>query len=662
MAKVFISHSWKDNDTAKNIARYLKQDGAEVWIDHRRISGGDSLPDRIGNALKWCDTLVLVWSKSAESSKWVNKEWKAALSLDKKIVPCLLDDTEIPILLCDILYIDFKNFSKGYKELLRALDLEGDKPPALTYEPPKKIPPKKNIPIQKILKIAAIFLAMVMLGITANYAVQKIAASREAKKAYWQKRQTEMNTRFQQAQQIDSDANKSASDKKQIWQQFLIDFAADNPYSQQDNIQRQEATKQRDYWDNQANQEARWAQFQADMNRSYQQALQREKLSSIPAADKAKMWQEFWDQYANKDNPYSQEDNEKKISATQKKDFWLKQAAQETEQARWEQVQADMTKSYNEARQRDRDGSLSPNAKARIWRKFLSSYAADIPNSQQDNDQRRFANERITYWTNYKPPEPKPVAPPQQITVNGITLVLIRGGTFDMGDTFGDGETDEKPVHSVTISNFYMGKTEVSNAQFAAFLNDYGKDKDDQGNTMIDEHEWGVKKIGSHWHAQPGYENHPVIYVTWYGAAQYTKWAGCRLPTEAEWEYAAREGGKKLKWSSTSIENALGEYAWYSSNSGHKTHPVATRKPNALGLYDMSGNVWEWCSDWYDESYYKNSPQNNPKGPASSPIGARVLRGGSFFDLQWSVRCAIRSWNNPHDRGNCVGFRVVLSP
>jgi formylglycine-generating enzyme required for sulfatase activity len=659
MAKVFISHSWNDNDISRRIAHDLRRDGAEIWIDYARIKAGDTLPERISNALEWCDTLVLVWSKSAAASYWVKKEWQSALTLQKEIIPCIIDDTPLPAILCSLVYIDFKDFNQGYKHLLEAL--EQVKPIQPPNEPKKPARPKNNIPTQKILKIAAIFLAIVILGFSVNYVVQKIAAAREAKKAYWQKRQTEMNARFQQAQQNDSDDNKSTSDKKQIWQQFLIDFAADNPYSQQDNIQRQEATKQRDRWDNQAKLEARWAQFQADMNRSYQQALQREKLSSIPAADKAKMWQEFWNQYANKDNPYSQEDIEKIISATQKKDFWLKQVARETEQGRWEQLQADMTKSFNEARQRDQDSSLSPDAKAQTWRKFLSSYGADIPNRQQDNDQRKFANKRIFYWTNYKPPEPKSVTPPQQKTVNGMTLVLIPGGTFDMGDTFGDGEADEKPVHSVTVSDFYMGKTEVTVGQFRKFVEStgYKTDAEKQG--------WAWAWTGSKWDKvdgaswrKPGFiqsEDHPVVNVSWNDANEFCKWADCRLPTEAEWEYAAREAGKKIKWSGTSTESLLDEYAWYSSNSKDKTHAVATRKPNALGLYDMSGNVWEWCSDWYDEDYYKNSPRNNPKGPATGT--ARVLRGGSWNFNPWDCRAAYRGRVIPDFRNYDAGFRVV---
>jgi len=243
------------------------------------------------------------------------------------------------------------------------------------------------------------------------------------------------------------------------------------------------------------------------------------------------------------------------------------------------------------------------------------------------------------------------------ITIAGMEFIFIPGGSFDMGDTFGDGDSDEKPVHTVRVADFYLGKTEVTNAQFAAFLNDYGRDEDDNGQLIIYELDWGVHKSINGWQAQAGYEQHPVVGVTWYGAAQFAKWAGCCLPTEAEWEYAARSGGKKEKWAGTSSESSLPDYAWYSSNSGMKTHAVASKLPNALGLYDMSGNVWEWCQDWYDGSYYQNSSANNPKGPSAG--SRRVLRGGSWYNSARSCRSADRYGYLPVSRYVSDGFRVA---
>ena len=123
MRKVFISHSWEDNEISRKLAEYLKRDGADIWIDYTRIHGGDSLPRRISEALEWCDTLILLWSKAAKESYYVNLEWENALDMRKIIIPCPLDETNRPAILRRCLFIDFKNFDSGYRQLAYALDL-----------------------------------------------------------------------------------------------------------------------------------------------------------------------------------------------------------------------------------------------------------------------------------------------------------------------------------------------------------------------------------------------------------------------------------------------------------------------------------------------------------------------------------------------------------
>ena len=121
--KIFISHSWEDNEISRKLAENLKRDGADIWIDYARIEGGDSLPEIISNAIDWCDTLILVWSKSAIDSYWVKEEWTCAHSLRKRIVPCLIDSSKLPSILMSKLYIDIYDFEKGYPILARALKL-----------------------------------------------------------------------------------------------------------------------------------------------------------------------------------------------------------------------------------------------------------------------------------------------------------------------------------------------------------------------------------------------------------------------------------------------------------------------------------------------------------------------------------------------------------
>ncbi|MDP3259083.1 MAG: formylglycine-generating enzyme family protein [Thermodesulfovibrionales bacterium] len=195
-------------------------------------------------------------------------------------------------------------------------------------------------------------------------------------------------------------------------------------------------------------------------------------------------------------------------------------------------------------------------------------------------------------------------------SATGMEFVSVKGGCYQMGDTFGDGGSDEKLVHEVYVDDFYIGKYEVTQGQWKAIM----------GNNPSYFNNCG--------------DNCPVERVSWNDVQDFINKLNSksgknyRLPTEAEWEYAARSGGKNEKYAGTSNESELGEYAWYSSNSGGKTHPVGQKKPNGLGIYDMSGNVFELVNDWYDSDYYKNSPKDNPKGPSSGQ--SRVLRGGSW--------------------------------
>jgi formylglycine-generating enzyme required for sulfatase activity len=238
-------------------------------------------------------------------------------------------------------------------------------------------------------------------------------------------------------------------------------------------------------------------------------------------------------------------------------------------------------------------------------------------------------------------------------------MVYVAAGEFSMGST--SGESDERPVHKVYLDAYYIDKFEVSNAQYAAFLNAYGSDKVINGayagQTMIYENAtMGVKKVNSIWQAVAGYENHPVVSVAWHGAAEFARYNGKRLPTEAEWEKAAR-GGNASQGNTYSGGNDLNVVGWYNGNSGGTTHVAGQKQANELGVYDMSGNVWEWCADWYSSSYYSISSAQNPPGPATG--SSRVLRGGSLGNNPNNCRVAYRDNGTP-DAGYLVGgFRCV---
>jgi len=226
--------------------------------------------------------------------------------------------------------------------------------------------------------------------------------------------------------------------------------------------------------------------------------------------------------------------------------------------------------------------------------------------------------------------------------ITGMELVFVKGGCFQMGDTFGDGGADEKPVHDVCVSDFYMGKFEVTQRQWRIVM----------GTTPST-----FKNCG---------DDCPVEQVSWNDAQEFISTLNqktgkrFRLPTEAEWEYAARSGGKKEKWAGTSSEGDLGDYAWYGKNSGRQTRPVGQKKPNGLGLYDMSGNVWEWCADWHDANYYQRSPRDNPGGPDRWSL--RVSRGGSWAGSARDERATERRSGSSKGRSIEGGFRLVLAP
>lgn len=223
-----------------------------------------------------------------------------------------------------------------------------------------------------------------------------------------------------------------------------------------------------------------------------------------------------------------------------------------------------------------------------------------------------------------------------------IEFVELTGGPFDMGDTFGEGEDDELR-HQVYLSNFRISKHEITFAQFDAFCEATGR----------------LKPSDNGW----GRGRQPVINVSYHDAAAFCKWMSARvqkavrLPTEAEWEYAARAAGRKIKWAGTDREADLANLAWYSVNSGNRTHLVGAKQPNALGLFDMNGNAFEWCRDVYDKDYYRRGNLNDPTGPNR---GSRyVLRGGSILSSALDLRCANRHGARPEDTSTLTGFRIV---
>jgi len=251
---------------------------------------------------------------------------------------------------------------------------------------------------------------------------------------------------------------------------------------------------------------------------------------------------------------------------------------------------------------------------------------------------------------------------------DGQRYVWVPPGSFTMGcaSLDNDCDEDEKPAHQVTLTRgFRLGQTVVQVGAYRRYSTQAGKpmppERDNEGRAL---------------NAAAGNEMLPVVAVTWQEASDFCAWAGMRLPTEAEWEYAARAGTTGARY------GELDKIAWYGDNSGNRRidttamsksdpqaytqtlhangngpHPVGQKEPNAWLLYDMLGNVWQWVADWYSDTYYRQLEKTDPRGPAQGQF--RGLRGGSWFVAPWDVRAVLRYARVPGNRNNDFGFRCA---
>ena len=243
-------------------------------------------------------------------------------------------------------------------------------------------------------------------------------------------------------------------------------------------------------------------------------------------------------------------------------------------------------------------------------------------------------------------------------------MVLIPDGEFQMGSNHIGADNNQRPVHTVYVNAFYMDKYAVTNSQFKVFVD---ANQQWQKDNIPDKYHNG--SYLNHWTGNrypSGEENHPVVFVSWYAAMAYAQWADKRLPTEAEWEKAARGGleGQKYPWGNT-IDSSQANY----NRTVTRTVPVGDYRENGYGLYDIAGNVWEWCLDAYDADFYARSPLRNPLAGEltvreviatyQNVKSSRVLRGGSWRFFAQFLRVANRNWFTPSFPNDDVGFRCA---
>ncbi len=241
-----------------------------------------------------------------------------------------------------------------------------------------------------------------------------------------------------------------------------------------------------------------------------------------------------------------------------------------------------------------------------------------------------------------------------QVCTDPEHMRFIPGGTYEQGSGLPSANADERPLRQVKINDFWMDRYEVTNEEFCQFLNEITDIKQKGYRWWYDSDFTKIKKRKGIYHPEPGFEKCPVVSVTWYGARDFAKWANKRLPTEAEWEFAAR-GGNQSKGYLYAGSNQPQEVAAFNQRKQLYPDAVGKLQPNELGLYDLSGNVLEWCADGYGR--YLQGPLFNPQGNADEKY--KVMRGGSWIHEAADIRSTRRFKSKPKETGNNVGFRCV---
>ena len=617
--RFFITHSWKDIEFARKLTDDLREQGLDGFFDAYSIQPGDSIPARIARGLEECDVYVPMLSPAALASRWSELEINTAITLERnhhrpRIIPVIAETCQVPILLQSTLYI---NFVGRYDEALEELLTKGfgvtpnavsepSAPPApmeKDREDEVEIPlPRKEFP--------------------------------RARKSGVQKWHEEFNR------------NRSVSaalpdDVEAIYLEAVEAFHVSKWQQAVDGFRQVLATQPNYEGVAEKLQYAERALREAELSALYDKAMQAMAANDWRLAiDKLQELVDIDETY--KDASARLESAQNMLDAsdldTQANEAFA--AKKWGDAARMLEALVTLVPDYPDA--------ATKLAEAKRWAQLPDLYkrALKLMDAKQWADAKTLLNQVQSVDANYRESksllarvteEWRKALPRKKVNpIDGKEMILIPAGELVMGE--GD------QAHKVYLDAFYLSRYPVTNAEY--------------------------KKFRSDWKIPQGKENHPVVNVSWNDAVEYCKWAGGRLPTEAEWEKAA-------SWDESKKESAApfkGKrvYPWGKDFDSSKcntqesgiggTTPVDKYSPqgdSAYGVADMAGNVWEWCADWYEDNYYKNSPKENPQGPGSGKY--RILRGGSwYYDLDFAG-CAYRYGSAPDYRGIIIGFRVVES-
>jgi len=421
----------------------------------------------------------------------------------------------------------------------------------------------------------------------------------------------------------------------------------------------------------------RWLKWQKDFQKKVENRQKSDEDRSVTAASKRKSWESILSMY-NKDNPETGEDEKLRKFVIGRIEYWR---AKEKEELEWSNWQRKFKENVGKLEQFDKEPDISAASKKQKWQELLKAYSMDNPYSDEDEQLRKYATERIKNYERETRGEPIPGFDDESDSIpgfaesnpfgkiinykakniyknhkgfweadygHGIVMVYIPAGEFTMGSN--NEGYDENPPHNVYLDGYWMGKYEVTYDQYDRYCDEIQKRKpsNERG---------GRGKL-------------PVMNISWDDASAYCDWLSIKtglrfkLPTEAQWEKAARgTEGRKYPWGNHDPFYNGKYYANYNPDKNEAdgfryTAPVGSYPDgeSLYGLLDMAGNVCEWCSDRYDDKYYKNSPRNNPTGPISGSY--LVMRGGGWSDGAGFIRCASRAFSGPSNRNSALGFRL----